>query len=665
MMITVLLFGSIAAVILITRRDRIMQSIYKFEQKYRIREDLYLAPTVIYAAIRHAYQCFISKKVSLWYPFEQSCFTNKNKIALNFIRPIKGKSLAIDGDDSFELQSYTYTELYEIILRLSYILVNDYGICKNDIIAMDFSNKPLFIFLWFSLWNIGAIPSFINYNLTQNPLLHSLKVVNAKQVFVDDEISKNFKSTLKSIELELPNLSINFINENDFLLKLTDLKTPKLRIDDKIRDENTLYYDPAVLVYTSGTTGLPKAAVNSWRKTYFASYFFPHAIRLTSNSNIYTAMPLYHGTASILGVLPALIQGATLSLGTKFSLSSYWTQVKLTKANTIQYVGEVCRYLVGASDELRDEKSIKGQVHAAYGNGLRKDIWMKFKERYGIETIGEFYASSESPFAMTCYERDGTVGVGAIRNQGWLADKALSLEYIIVKTEDEDDMAIYRDSKTGFGRKAKSGEKGELLMKVMNPKNIKATFPGYLNNEQATYSKVIKDVFKKGDVYIRTDDLLSYDQYGCIHFVDRLGDTYRWKSENVSTTEVENEIMSIENEISNCVVVGAKIPNHEGRCGYAIIELIDETIDRNELLKQLAKNVFARLPHFARPCFIRFEKIDLGHTHKISKKVFRDPILPHGKSGKDTVYWLDTSDKTYKLLDEPTYSKICQGVIRL
>lgn len=191
--------------------------------------------------------------------------------------------------------------------------------------------------------------------------------------------------------------------------------------------------DPAVLVYTSGTTGLPKSAVNSWRKAYFASTLFPYAMRIDSKSNIYTSMPLYHGTASILGVLPALMSKGTISLGHRFSLSSYWTQVKLTNANTIQYVGEVCRYLVD-SNETINEKKCYGKIKLAYGNGLRPDIWMKLKERFKIPAIGEFYSSSEAPFATTCYEHNG-IGIGAIRNNGWLADKILSLQYTLVKMD--------------------------------------------------------------------------------------------------------------------------------------------------------------------------------------------------------------------------------------
>ncbi|GMF02873.1 unnamed protein product [Ambrosiozyma monospora] len=233
---------------------------------------------------------------------------------------------------------------------------------------------------------------------------------------------------------------------------------------------------------------------------------------------MYTAMPLYHGTASILGVLPSIYQGGTLCLGYKFSLSSYWTQVKLTGANSIQYVGEVCRYLVDGPT-TKDELFMKGKIISAIGNGLRPDIWTKFKDRFGIYAIGEFYAASESPFATTCYETNG-VGIGCIRNYGWIASKVVKFEYNLVRMRDDDDNAIYRNEE-GFCEEPSPNVKGELVTRVMNPKKIRNTFPGYINNDEATYSKVIRDVFKRGDCYVRSDDLMKFDEMGCLHFVDQ------------------------------------------------------------------------------------------------------------------------------------------------
>lgn len=650
----------------------IYNPLVRFNDKYRIKEDLYLVVLLGDFIKHYLIQCQITKRFSLWYEFEKIATSEKarNRIAIKYPRQIAGKDFKSDGEGAFEVEALTYEEFYNAILRMSMILVEDYKIKKGDIVTMYFMNKPLFIIIWFALWNLGAVPAFLNYNLTSNPLLHCVKVVKSKTLLVDDECVGTFEKTRGQIETEYPELSINIMKECELMERVKNPFQKAFREDDRVRDENIRHWDPAVLVYTSGTTGLPKSAVNSWRKVFMATHLFPHAMHMTNESNIYTAMPLYHGTASILGVLPAMLVGGTISIGHKFSLSSYWTQVKLCQCNTIQYVGEVCRYLVDSNTTLNEDECY-GKIRLAYGNGLRPDIWMKLKERFGIKAIGEFYSSSEAPFATTCYEDRG-IGVGAIRNNGYLADKFLSLQYTLVKMDPDDETTIFRDPETGFCQSPKVDEKGEMIMKILNPKNIKSTFPGYVNDDRATYSKIIRNVFKKDDAWVRSDDLMKKDEMGCIYFVDRMGDTYRWKSENVSTTEVENQILEFVPQIKNCVVVGAKVPNHEGRAGYAIVQTVDDNSDverdgsrRAVLLAQICAAAFQHLPHFARPVFVTFQLIDFTDNHKISKKVFRDPVLPRGKSGDLDIYYLDLKSKSYKLLDNSAYSMVANGDIRL
>lgn len=674
-----MLFGALASIVLclatVFAVDKFQSpnALYipwkQFNDKYRVKDDLYLLKLLGAFFDHYIIQCRITKKFSLWYEFEQiaTAESNKNRIAIKYPRQVK--DFKEFGDKAFYVESFTYKEFYDSILRMSYILKNQYGVQKGDIVTMYFMNKPLFIIIWFALWNLGATPALLNYNLTSNPLLHCIKVASSRTLLVDDECLSTFNKTRHLISTEFSNLNIFNINESATMQTILDISQSIYRESDKTRDADVKFYDPAVLVYTSGTTGLPKSAVNSWRKIFMATHLFPHAMHIKKDSSIYTSMPLYHGTASILGVLPALLSQGTICIGHKFSLSSYWTQVKLCDCNTIQYVGEVCRYLVD-SDEQINEKDCYGKVRLAYGNGLRPDIWMKLKQRFGIAAIGEFYASSEAPFATTCYEYNG-IGVGALRNNGYLADKFLSLQYQLVKMDPEDETSIYRNPKTGFCEIPKINENGEMLMKILNPKNIKATFPGYINDDNATYSKIIKNVFKKDDAWIRSDDLMRKDEMGCIYFVDRMGDTYRWKSENVSTTEVENQILAHIPDIKNCVIVGARVENHEGRAGYALVQTIndnEELQDESQLkdiLDKIATVSYNHLPHFARPVFITFEKIQLTDNHKISKKIFRDPVLPAGKRGTLTIYYLDSKSKSYKHLDQETFNLIASGNIRL
>lgn len=650
-------------------RNSIQEKLTAFENKYRLKDDIHHFTLLGQFFNHYIIQCQITKRFSLWYEFEKNALAKNGdkKIAIKYARPVPGLDFKTYGEKAFEVESLTYKELYNAVLRMSAILHYDYNIKKGDFVPLYFSNKPLFVIIWMALWNLNAIPTFINCNLTSSPLVHCIKVGNFNMILVDDECLDTFNETKDQISAELPNLSINIIEEKTIMDKITDPLHPIYREQDKVKDAGAKYYDPAVLVYTSGTSGLPKSAVNSWRKVWAATHLFPRPFRMDTDSNIFTAMPLYHGTASILGVLPALIIGGTISIGHKFSLSSYWTQVKICDANTIQYVGEVCRYLVGSKETL-NEKECYGKIRLAFGNGLRPDIWMKLKERFGIPAIGEFYASSESPFATTCYETNG-IGLGAIRNNGFLTSAFLSLQYTLVAMDPEDESVIYRDPKTGLCRKPKVDEKGEMVMRILNPKNVKATFPGYINDDVATYSKIIRDVFRKGDAFVRSDDLMKFDELGCLYFVDRLGDTYRWKSENVSSTEVENQLMKAIPQIKTCVVVGAKVDNHEGRAGYLLVQTVNNNtesdIEKKNIMDQIYQVGLKHLPHYARPVFVTFQTIELSHNHKISKKLFRDPILPNGKNGNLIVYYIDSKVKGYSLLDSKTYSNISSGKLRI
>lgn len=635
----------------------------EFEWRFRVWADLQLVPGIVYHSLRHTWQCQVSHRYSTWYDIENTCLSPKhaNTVAIKWVHEKQGKSFRKDGEDAFQVDQYTYKQMYDAVLRLSYILANEYDIKKGDTVTMLFMNKPTFVFLWLALWNIGACPAFVNYNLKHKPLVHSIKVVKCHTLLVD---AKDCKSEFKESESEVleavPGINIHFLDEDELLKTILDPISPQFRLEDSLRDKDVQPWTSGVLLYTSGTTGMPKAASNSWRKIFFASYFFSTIMKMKSKSNMYTAMPLYHGTASILGVMPAFAVGGTISLGFKFSVSSYWTQVKLCKANTIQYVGEVCRYLVDAAETV-NEKECYGQVDIAIGNGLRKDIWQKFKDRFGIRVIGEFYASSESPFATTCYEVNGN-GIGALRNNGTLANLILGhVMYTLVRTDPQDDNTIYRNAK-GFCEEPGPSENGEMVTRIWNPQNIRTTFPGYTNNDQETYSKILRNVFHKGDAWVRSDDLMKYDEIGNIYFVDRLGDTYRWKSENVSTTEVEGEILEGVPEIEFCVVVGCRVDKHEGRCGYAILEPRNKQItakEKEHILDALATSVYNNLPHFARPCFVRFDTIEMNSSHKVSKKRFRDPVLPAGPNGTQSVYYLNTKTKKYELLTD----EILQGIV--
>lgn len=633
------------------------------EAKYQIKGDFLLANKVITNAIPFLWNVKRGR-ASYWYWFEKSVFKNPNNTCIVFPRPkANPPPVKVDQngfkvfDDQFDLESYTYKEFYDLVLRFSYILKNDYGVTADQTIAIACMNKPLFLLLWLALWNIGALPAFLNFNIKDKPLVHCLNIANVTQVFIDPDCATPIKETESLINQDLPNVKLHYLNEQELFKILKEASRPKHRAPDNTRRVNDQDHDASLLIYTSGTTGLPKAGIMSWRKAFMASAFFGYIMKIKKNSNVLTAMPLYHSTAAMLAVCPTLLVGGSVSISQKFSATSFWTQAKLCKATHVQYVGETCRYLLNTKYHP-DQKA--HNVEIAYGNGLRPDIWREFKSRFNIKAIGEFYAATESPIALTNLQY-GEYGVGACRKYGGLINLLLNLEQRIAKMDPDDQEEIWRDPNTGLCKVADANEPGELLMRILKPDKIEESFQGYYGNKDATTKKVIRDVFKKGDAWFRSGDLLKMDQDQLLYFVDRLGDTFRWKSENVSASEVENELMGSQ-AIQQSVVVGVQIPNHEGRAGFAVIEPKEEINDQ-EVLSKIYNHVSKTLPKYAVPQFIKFGKIEASHNNKVPKNHYKKQILPKGESGEEVIYWLNKSG--YEELTHEAWAKISNGQAKL
>jgi acyl-CoA synthetase (AMP-forming)/AMP-acid ligase II len=624
-----------------------LERIVQWDSEVHLSTDLVLIQYVVRRAIRHLLS-LTQGKVSYWYIFERTVKHYPHNRAVSFADPT-----GLKGDDGFKVEEYTYQELYDMILKMSEVLVHRYGVSPGDTIALNFTNKPMFIILWFALWNIGATPAFLNYNNKGNPLVHCIKIAKVKQVFIDPK-TDNITHSEGQIHKECPDVGLNYLDEDSLMTEIKDPNSIRFRQDDSRRDISTMDYDPAAFIYTSGTTGLPKSAIMSWRKAGFGASLYGYIVKLWSDCAVFTSMPLYHSTASMLGVCAAFNHGACVALSVKFSTSTIWTQIKLTKATHLQYVGEVCRYLLN-SPRHPDERN--HQLRCAYGNGLRGDIWMDFKTRFNINAIGEFYAATESPIALTSYQ-EGNYGIGACRNYGRLINSILQFQQTIIKMDPEDNSNEYRDPKTGLCKVACVDEPGELIMNLFTAKNPQRMFQGYLGNPKETESKIIRDVFRKGDAWFRSGDLLKSDSEGLWYFVDRLGDTFRWKSENVSTNEVEHEFIKVDG-IKETVIVGVKVPNHEGRAGFAILELHDG-IEHDHVLSQILKKL--ELPRYAVPIFVKFEKIKHTDNHKVLKKPYKDQRLPKGE-GEDQIYWLKGNE--YLELTEQDWKGILEGRLKI
>ncbi|PNH42661.1 hypothetical protein VD0004_g4694 [Verticillium dahliae] len=540
----------------------------------------------------------------------------------------------------FEGKSWTYAQVYENVLRYGTWLRERHGVKPKDIVAVDFQNSDVFIFIWFGLWSIGAKPAFMNYNLTGSALAHCIKTATTSLVLVDPLVASNVNQEVRS-ELE----AVTFVEFDPTTLAEIAATEPR-RYPDADRSEDK-YQNIAILIFTSGTTGMPKPAIVSWAKCIVGGVFTSRFISNSTDDVFYTSMPLYHSSAAILGFGNTLEVGGTIAIGRKFSTKTFWSDVRTSGATIIQYVGETCRYLLAAPPQLDpttgENLDKKHKVRAAFGNGLRPDVWSRFRDRFGVDTIGEFYAATEGTFGTWNLSRND-FAKGAIGRNGWIYNAVMGMNLAIVEVDHEQG-APWRDPKTGFCRSAGTNEPGELLCRV-SPTDMSRRFQGYYGNPEATQKKVLRSVFRKDDAWFRTGDILKWDGEGRLFFSDRIGDTFRWKSENVSTQEVSEAIGS-HPAVREANVYGVELPHHDGRAGCAALVLDEgrgiEAKPGDALLKSLAEHVKKALPKYALPLFLRVMP-DMGMqmtgTNKQQKTGLRGEGVKPGAGDESIMYWL-------------------------
>ncbi|EFQ31927.1 AMP-binding enzyme [Colletotrichum graminicola M1.001] len=611
---------------------------------------------------------YLSARISLWYdkqllsyalPATLSAMWREHTDRLNGFyvleRAALNKSTANRTFIIFEGKTYTYRETYDQVLMYGTWLRERFGVKPKDIVAINFQNSDVFIFLWLGLWSIGAKPAFINYNLTGKPLAHCAKAAKTKLMLIDPNVVANVGEDVRR-ELD----TVQFVVLDDALHREINATEPR-RAPDSDRSESQ-YQNLAILIYTSGTTGMPKPAIVSWGKCIVGGVL---TSRFTGNSStevFYTAMPLYHSSAALLGFLNVLEANGAICIGRKFSTKVFWEEVRSSGATIIQYVGETCRYLLAAPpqiDPLTGENlDKKHRVRVAFGNGLRPDVWNKFKDRFGIDTIAEFYAATEGSFGTWNLSRND-FAKGAVGRNGMLYSLILGFDVALAQM-DENNEAPLRDKKTGMCKPAKPGEPGELIFRL-SPNDLNRRFQGYYGNPDATKAKIMRDVFSKGDAWFRTGDVVRWDCEGRLYFSDRIGDTFRWKSENVSTQEV-GEAVGSHPAVQEANVYGVELPNHDGRAGCAAVVLHCKPSD--EVMKSIAKHVKESLPKYALPLFLRVippHAMQRTGTNKQQKHDLRAQGVKPGIPGD--VYWL--KNDTYVPFSKRDWDELNGGRVRL
>ena len=525
----------------------------------------------------------------------------------------------------FEGRSISYGEYNREANRIAHWGLEQ-GLHAGDVVALLMQNRPEFLSVWAGLAKIGVTTALINTNLTGASLTHALDAGGTRRLIVGAELSDSLDSLEASERDDLdlwiapdPFTARAPANQGarDFGAAIAEQPDEN---PDPAERADVRAGDPLVYIYTSGTTGLPKAAKMSHMR-YATLGIGPQVAGLDAAGVMYCALPLYHSAGGGMAVCGVLRSGGTLGLRRKFSASEFWKDVRDMRATGFQYIGEFCRYLLNQPQNPADSDH---RLQFIIGNGLRPDIWEEFRDRFSIPNIVEFYGATEGNVAMLNFE--GKVGSVGKRPPAIIPPPRL-IRYDVEADE-------HVRGSDGLCVECAPDEIGELLGQIPNdPNTASGRFEGYTSKE-ATDKKILRDVLEKGDQWFRTGDLLRCDAKGYFYFIDRIGDTFRWKGENVSTQEVAEVVGTLPGVLMTNVY-GVDIEGHDGRAGMAAIALEAGTDFDGAATYELTKK---SLPAYAMPVFFRLTpEPEVTGTFKLRKvdlqaqgwdpAVIEDPLL--------------------------------------
>ena len=526
------------------------------------------------------------------------------------------------------------------------------GVAKGDTVCLLMPNRPEFLAIWIGITRAGGVVALLNTNLIGKALAHCVNVVNPRHIIVDAEMLPALQSAQPHLTSDAKTLSAKVWLHGDAAADMP-------RIDRAIEelsgdalaatDRRALTIeDRALFIYTSGTTGLPKAANINHYRLMLATHAFAAIMNTRASDRMYDCLPLYHTSGGVVATGALLLKGGSVVIRDRFSVREFWDDVARWECTLLQYIGEFCRYLVNSPPHPKERAH---KLRLACGNGLRPDVWSEFKQRFQIPEIIEFYAATEGN--VTIFNWDGKEG--AVGRVPWFLAHRFPIKVVRFDVEHE------RPVRTadGFCIECDPDEPGEVIGKILRDASKPAArFEGYATQEE-TDKKVLHDVFEKGDVWFRTGDLMRKDARGYFYFVDRIGDTFRWKGENVSTTEVAEAMGTFEG-VQDANVYGVNVPGRDGRAGMAAIVVAD-----NLNLTALRDHLAQRLPDYARPVFLRIRE------HMEMTATFKQKKIDLARQGFDPevigepIYFNDPAAKAFVRIDAPLYQRICSGEIRL
>jgi len=521
-------------------------------------------------------------------------------------------------------------------------------LAKGETVCLLMPNRPEYMAIWLGITSVGGIVSLINTQLRGPSLAYCIDIVAPKHVIVAGDLIAEFRAAELESQPKIwshgrsDGLGREFSRIDREIEQFSAAPlTPAERRDVTLSDR-------ALTIFTSGTTGLPKAANVSHRRLMQWSFWFAGLMDTGPDDRMYDCLPLNHSIGGVVATGALLVRGGSVVIAEKFSAQRFWDDVAEWDCTLFQYIGELCRYLVDAPEEPRQRRH---RLRLCCGNGLRADIWEEFQSRFEIPRILEFYAATEGNVSL--YNVEGKAGaIGRVPS--FLAHR---FPLALVQFDAAAD-APTRDA-SGCCIRCATNEVGEAIGRIGDGASAGGSeFEGYTSAED-TERKILRNVFEPGDAWYRTGDLMRRDAGGFYYFVDRIGDTFRWKGENVATSEVAQALMAFPG-VAEATVYGVSVPRTEGAAGMATL-VANGALDFVQLRQHLAR----RLPPYARPLFLRLkDRIEVTATFKHKKtELAREGF--HPAAARDAIYFDDPERQAYVPLDDALYERIRAGKVRL
>lgn len=519
------------------------------------------------------------------------------------------------------------------------------GVAKSDTVALIMPNGIDYLAAWLGISRVGGVVALVNTKLVGQSLAHCIDVAKPSHVIVAHGLTEMLDTATPHLKTQAKVwMHGDARSEHAIDVALAALGDAPLSPEEH---GGVTIDDRALLIYTSGTTGLPKAASISHRRILNWGFWFAGLTGASPQDRLYDCLPLFHSVGGIVAPCSMLAAGGSVVIADRFSASHFWPDIVRHDCTLFQYIGELCRYLLKAPPS---EYENRHRLRLVCGNGLRGDIWEDFQARFAIPRILEFYAATEGNFSLFNVEgQPGAIG----RIPPLLAHR---FPASLVKLDPDSGVPLRNEQ--GFCLACARGETGEAIGRIGTADEGGGRFEGYTDTGE-TEKKILRDVFARSDAWFRTGDLMRIDDKGFFHFVDRIGDTFRWKGENVATSEV-NDAMRDFTGVVDATTYGVSIPGADGRAGMSAV-VVSEGFD----IKALPAHLAQRLPAYARPVFIRVSSdIDATETFKQKKGgLTREGFDPAAIS--DPLFVLDPTSGAYVAFDSGAYARIVDGSIRL